>query len=102
MPFDYDVKQRAVWKIESFYLNVALKYRHTYSLDDLNRNVHQAYKSIFLIEQSLSRRKPTMKRWEGYHMAHAGKWYYAYTINGDTITIEDACHENNMHDSDDK
>ena len=52
-----------------------------------------------LIEQSLLRRKPTLERWQkaGWHMANAGKWYYAYTISGDTITIEDACHEQNMH-----
>jgi hypothetical protein len=24
------------------------------------------------------------------------KWYYAYTIDGDTITIVDACHAQNM------
>ena len=29
-------------------------------------------------------------------MAHAGKWYYAYSINDDTIIIEDACYEKNM------
>jgi hypothetical protein len=31
-------------------------------------------------------------------MAHAGHWYYAYTINDDTVTIEDARHEQNMHE----
>jgi hypothetical protein len=30
-------------------------------------------------------------------MANAGKWYYAYTIDKDTITIQDACHAQNMH-----
>ncbi len=24
------------------------------------------------------------------------KWYFAYTIDGDTITIVDACHAQNM------
>ena len=24
--------------------------------------------------------------------------YYAYTIDGDTITIQDACHAQNMHE----
>ncbi|MBP3246808.1 MAG: hypothetical protein J6M36_02875 [Prevotella sp.] len=38
------------------------------------------------------------ERWAGYHMAHKGKWYYAYTIEGDTIFIEDACHAQNIHD----
>ena len=33
-------------------------------------------------------------------MAHGKyhKWYYAYTIDGDTITIQDACHAQNMHE----
>ena len=31
-------------------------------------------------------------------MANAGKWYYAYTIDDETITIQDACHEQNMHE----
>ena len=35
-------------------------------------------------------------RWKGYHMANTDKWYFAYTIDGDTITIVDACHAQNM------
>jgi hypothetical protein len=31
-------------------------------------------------------------------MANVGKWYYAYTIDDETITIQDACHEQNMHE----
>ena len=31
-------------------------------------------------------------------MANAGKWYYAYVIDGDTIKVVDACHAQNMHD----
>lgn len=55
---------------------------------------------MLLIEKSLPRRTPTLARWQeqGYHMARAGKWYYAYTIGDDTITIEDACHAQNMHE----
>ena len=53
MPYNYIVKQEAVWEIESFYLNVALKYRHTYSFEDLDRNVHQAYNAMFFIEKEL-------------------------------------------------
>ena len=30
-------------------------------------------------------------------LAHADKWYYAYTIEDDTIVIHDACHQQNMH-----
>ena len=98
MPYNYTIDQKAVWEIESFYINVAAKYRHTYSIEDLERNVKDAYYAAFLIEVSLLRRKPTLKRWQKYYMAHSGHWYYAYTINGDTITIVDACHEQNMHE----
>ena len=31
-------------------------------------------------------------------MANTDKWYYAYTIDGNTITVVDACHSQNMHD----
>lgn len=33
-----------------------------------------------------------------WHMANTDKWYYAYTIDGDTITIQDTCHAQNMHE----
>lgn len=42
------------------------------------------------------RLKPTLSKWKGYHMANVGTWYFAYTINGNTITIIDACHSLNM------
>ena len=41
--------------------------------------------------------KKYRSRWKGYHMANTEKWYFAYTINGDTITIVDACHAQNMY-----
>jgi len=31
-------------------------------------------------------------------MANTDKWYYAYTIEDDTITVVDACHVQNMHE----
>ena len=31
-------------------------------------------------------------------MANTDKWYYAYTIDGDTIDIRDARHAQNMHE----
>jgi len=76
-----------------------MKYKHTYSEYLMLKNIDDAVDPMFQIEQSLLRRKPTLERWQkaGWHMANAGKWYYAYTISGDTITIEDACHEQNMH-----
>ena len=93
----YIIKPRASRNIFTFYQNVAKKYRHTYDKDDLKRNVYDAMQSIFEIERTLLRRKPTLSRWTGYHMANTDKWYFAYTIEGDTITIVDACHSQNMH-----
>ncbi len=95
--FRYVVKARAQIKIRSFYKNVAKKYRHTYDFDDFMRNVHDALFAIYQIEVSLPRRIPALSRWKGYYMANTEKWYFAYTINGDTITIVDACHAQNMY-----
>lgn len=98
MDYRYIIKPRAHQKIRSFYNNVANKYKHTYDKEDLKRNVHDAVFAIFQIEKTLLRRKPTLQRWAGYHMAKADKWYYAYIILGDEIVVLDACHAQNMHD----
>ena len=95
---EYIIKPRAARKIYTFYGNVAKKYRHTYDKTDYKHNVHDALISIYDIERKLLRRTPTLKRWKGYHMANTDKWYFAYTIDGDTITIVDACHAQNMHE----
>lgn len=94
----YVIRKRCVQKITSFYRNVSKKYKHTYSQELMEKNVHDAYDSMFQIENGLLRRDPTIARWKGYHMANTDKWYFAYTIDGDTITIVDACHAQNMHD----
>ncbi len=96
----YVIKSQCVRNIVSFYLNVAKKYKHTYSEELKRKNVLEAYDSMLLIEKILQRRKPTLSRWQkpGWHMANTDKWYYAYTIDGDTITIQDACHAQNMHE----
>ena len=62
----------------------------------MEKNVNDAYDSMFQIEQTLLRRNPPIDRWRGYHMANTDKWYFAYMIDGDTITIVDACHAQNM------
>ena len=101
----YIIKRRCHDNIERFYRNVLIKYRHTYSLQLMQRNVLDATNGMFKIENTLLRRKPMLSRWQskGWHMAHSGKWYYAYTIEDDTITIQDAYHELNMHEeADDK
>ena len=98
MQYQYDITPKAVERIIEFYAHVVLKYQHTFSLDDMERNVHQAIFNGYRIERAVPRRRPTISRWHGLHMAKIGKWYYAYSINGNTITIEDACHQLNMHD----
>ena len=66
----------------------------------MEQNVREAYTAMFQIERTLLRREPTLSRWKqkGYHMANTDKWYYAYTFDGDTVTVVDACHAQNMHD----
>jgi hypothetical protein len=64
----------------------------------MHQNIDDAVDAMFQIESTLLRRKPTISQWSGFHMAHKGKWYFAYTIEGDTITIVDACHAQNMHE----
>ena len=94
----YVIRKRCAQKITTFYRNVSKKYKHTYSLELMEKNVNYAYDSIFQIEKTLQRREPTIARWKGYHMANTGKWYYAYIVDGDTVTVIDACHAQNMHD----
>ena len=96
----YLVRKRCARKINSFYKNVSRKYRHTYSQELMEKNVNDALDSIYQIERTLLRREPTLLRWKDYHMANTDTWYFAYTIDGDTITIVDACHAQNMHEKD--
>ena len=100
MQYKYEVRPRAARKIWSFFRHVALKYRHTFDTEDIVKNAQRAIRNMGLIEQSLLRRKPVIEQWkkEGWHMANAGKWYYAYTIANDSIIIEDACHSQNVHE----
>lgn len=94
----YVIRKRCAQKITAFYRNVSKKYKHTYSQELMEKNVLDAYDSMFQIECTLLRREPTISQWAGYHMANTDKWYFAYTIDGDTITVVDACHAQNMHE----
>ena len=64
----------------------------------MHKNADDAFDSIYQIEKSLLRRVPIIPRWKGYNMANTDKWYFAYRIDGDTITVVDACHAQNMHE----
>ena len=96
MRYKYKVKPLARCKIRSFYNNVAKKYKHTYSKWLMHKNIDDAVDAMLQIECTLLRREPTIERWKGYYMANTDKWYFAYSIDGDTITIVDACHAQNM------
>ena len=86
-------------KIYTFYTNVAKKYRNTYDIHDLEHDINSVYNSIYKIENGLLRREPTIANWkERGYMANAKRWYFLYTINGDTINIIDVCHSQNMHE----
>ena len=98
MKYRYKIRPLARRKIITFYSNVAKKYKHTYSEELMHQNVDDAVDAMYQIERTLLRRDPTISRWAGYHMANTAKWYFAYTIEGDTITIVDACHAQNMHE----
>lgn len=98
MQYSYRYRKRVLSKIFSFYKNVTIKYKYAYSLDDMDRNIYDAFIGIYDIEKILPRREPTIQRWSGYYMANCGKWYFAYTMEGNTITVVDACHAQNMHD----
>lgn len=96
----YRIHKKCRENITTFYLHVSWKYKHTYSEEMMLKNIDDAIDAMFLIEKTLLRRKPTLSRWQkpGWHMANTDKWYYAYTIDHDTITIQDACHAQNMHE----
>ncbi len=94
----YVIRKRCAHKITTFYRNVSKKYKHTYSLELMEKNVHEAYDSMFQIERTLLRREPTISQWADYHMANTDKWYFAYIVEGDTITVVDARHAQNMHE----
>ena len=66
----YHVKKKCARKINTFYRNVAKKYKHTYSEQLMHQNIDEALDSICQIERSLLRRKPTLDRWKGYYMAN--------------------------------
>lgn len=81
----YIIKKRSARKINSFYHNVAKKNKHTYSEEMMQKNIDDAVDSIYQIERTLTRRQPSLTRWSNYHMANTDKWYFAYTIDDDTI-----------------
>lgn len=96
MQYSYIIKPLAVVKVRAFYRNVCLKYPNIYSYYDMLRYINNTVDAVYCIEQTALRRKPTVERWKKWHMAHVGKWYYAYSVDNRTITIHDACHEQNM------
>ncbi|MBQ9636675.1 MAG: hypothetical protein IJV36_02105 [Prevotella sp.] len=68
--YKYVISQTAFSNIDSFYENVALKYSNTYSFEQMKRNILEAYRSMYKIENGLLRRSPTISRWNGYYMTN--------------------------------
>lgn len=64
----------------------------------MHKNIDDATTAIYKIETELLRRKPSISKWSGLHMANTDKWYFAYKIEEDTVYIEDARHAQNMHE----
>lgn len=98
--YKYQINSIVHINICGFYVNVSKKYENTYSFELMEKNINDAYNSIYLIENGLLRRTPKNKKWKskGY-MANTDKWYFLYHIDGDTIYVDDACHAQNMHES---
>ena len=96
--YQYLIDPQCYEEINAFYEHVALKYQHTYSEELMLQNIDDAIDSMFQIERTLLRRKPTIRKWAGYYMANTDKWYFAYLILDDVIAVLDACHAQNMHE----
>lgn len=99
--YNIQVSEKAASVISSFYYHVAQKWKNTYALEDVERYIEETIGLINGIERHFLPREPRLDRWKqkGYLMAHVGRWYFAYRIDGDTIYVEDACHQQNMSNS---
>ena len=60
---NFVIRKRCAQKITSFYRNVSKKYKHAYSRELMEKNVHDAYDAIYNIESKLLRREPTLSRY---------------------------------------
>ena len=96
---NYVIDNKCLAKIRKFYQNVSKKYKHTYTKELMHKNIDDAINSMYKIENGLLRREPRMDSWKGMFMATAGKWNFAYKIEGDTVYVYDACHSQNIHES---
>ena len=93
---NYVILPQCIEAIERFYHNVAKKYAHTYSAELMHQNIDEAFDSMYMIENGLLRRNPTVSKWKGYYMANTKKWYFAYKVFDETVVVIDACHAQNM------
>ena len=94
-PLVYAVMRVFVWLPRK---NPGAPHGHTYSKELMHKNIDESVDAMFQIYSTLLRREPAISRWQGYHMANTDKWYYAYTFDGETVTVVDACHAQNMHE----
>ncbi len=86
----YVIRKRCAQRITTFYRNVSKKYKHTYSLELMEKNVIDAYDAMFRIENSLLRREPVLSRWKekGYLAVHqAVTFQYVIIWYGDRYAL---------------
>ena len=51
MQYSYIYSRKAIWKIEEFYMNVSRKYMHTFSIEDVHKNIEKVLSNSLLIEK---------------------------------------------------
>lgn len=49
---NYVIRKRCAQKITTFYRNVSKKYKHTYSLDLMEKNINDAFDAIYQIKHA--------------------------------------------------
>ena len=57
----YVIQKQVAYKINTFYHNVAKKYKHTYSEEMMHKNLDNAFNSIYKIENGLLKRKKAIQ-----------------------------------------
>ncbi|KAA6301519.1 MAG: hypothetical protein EZS26_002263 [Candidatus Ordinivivax streblomastigis] len=93
------IKTKAFMKIYNFYLNVAKKYKHAWSMEESIRHVEKVTQEAYKVGTQLSKREPYFRpNWRNYSVDYskATGWYFAYRIENDTIYVEDAENYRNM------
>jgi hypothetical protein len=95
------ISDKALDKIYTFYLNVAKKYKYTWSMEDSIMRIDKVSQEAYKVGTELAKRRPGfIRRWIGYSVDYskATGWYFAYKIEDGVIYVEDAENYRNMYD----